>query len=278
VSRFGKGWVKSKLPGKRDFLAHSASKVSDAGLPSAWDNSSKAPAIFDQGQAGSCWAHAQSRGLVITLVSAGKPLGFVPSQDALYRAVRAMMRAQGGSRDVPLDDSGSDPVIGEQSMALFGIEPMKVPLSTDGRYSDCEVAPTLLNAEMNLAEVEKSSIHTVAGAYMITAPPGPQRVLLARKAIAAGFGLSAGFFCDMGFENWVPGDAPYGAPINSNDPQGGGHDVHGDGYEMQPNGSCVFLVANSWGPWGDAGRIRCSEAWLNDPQAGDLCVLAVKES
>jgi Papain family cysteine protease len=279
MSRFGKGWIKSKLPGKRDFLAHSASKSAAAGLPTKVDNASKGPGLFDQGQAGSCWGHAQPRGIVITLESAGTPLGFVPSMDALYRAVRALQRAQSGSRDVPLDDAGSDPIIGMQAMSLFGVQPMKVQQTSDGRYSDCEVAPALLNAEMNLAEVEKESTHLLVGEYMITAPSGAGRVLQVRQALAAGLGITAGFFCDMGFENWNAGDPPYGAPLDSNDPQGGGHDVHIDGYEMQPNGSCVFLVANSWSTsWGDAGRIRVTEAWLNDAQAGDLCVLAIKES
>ena len=82
----------------------------------------------------------------------------------------------------------------------------------------------------------------------------------------------------MGFERWTGSDPPYGAPLDPEDVEGGGHDVSIDGYEDQPDGSTVFWVASSWGAtdFGIKGRIRCSEAWLNDRQNGDLCVLAVK--
>lgn len=260
-----RGWRPSGKPARHAFAAHPGAAVDTT--PKSVDHGSIGPLIFDQGQSGSCWGHGTSRALVQACRLAGKPLPFVPSQDDLYRLARALMRAHEPAGLGKLTDSGTDPVIGNQVFSIFGVKAMRVAVTSDGRYSDCEAAT--LNDEPVLEDIAADAHHIIVGDYGITST-GRQRVLDLRKALAVG-PICLGFFCDMGFERWKRGDAPYGAPVNPNDPDGGGHWIVIDGYDTRQDGSTVFIPANSWSEsWGDHGRCLVLEDFMLDPQVSDI--------
>lgn len=262
-----RGWRPSGRPARHSFSAHFAAK--DETLPKSVDHAPTAPAIFDQGNVGSCWAHSTSRQVSSAMTILGKPLGFVPSPDDLYRIARAMMRAQFNGGRGALTDSGTDPSVGMQVLSLFGVRAMRGPTS-DGRNSDC--AEATVNDEPNLADLVQDAKHVLVGDYGITSAHA-QRVLDLKRALVHR-PVTLGFFCDTAFENWRKGDAPYGAPKNPNDPEGGGHDVAVDGYDTLSNGKTVFIIANSWGTeWGDHGRILVSEDFITDQQVSDIYVI-----
>ena len=263
-----RGWIPSSKPARHAFAAHHAALMDTT--PRSVDHQSKAPRIMDQGDIASCWGHATSRGIATALEIAGSPLGFVPSQDDLYRLARCLMRARNGAARPRLTDTGTSPHIGNQVLSLFGVRAMRGPTS-DGRYSDCDDAT--FNDEPDLGSLIADSKHILIGDYGITSW-GSQRILDMRKALAA-TSVTGGFFCDTGFERWQRGNAPYGAPRNPNDPQGGGHMITYDGYDTMQNGSTVFIIANSWSEgWGDDGRCLVDEEFVLDSQVSDLTVLA----
>jgi len=262
-----KGWLRSRTPLRRTFSAHPASLLST--IPKSVDHLSSAPAIFDQGDVGSCWAHAASRGLAASLALAGNPLGFVPSMDAIYRNARCLMRAAGEVSGT-LADWGTDPFYGMQAISQFGIKAMG---ATVGRYSDCST--TTMVREPTLGELEADAMHLMVGAHQIISS-GAARVEDICRALAGGCAVIVGVFVDTAFEDWTPSQGPIGAPADPQDPAGGGHALQIDGYDTTASGTRILTVANSWGEdWGDKGRFLAAPDWITNDGAGDIYVLSV---
>jgi hypothetical protein len=233
-------------------------------LPSAIDLAGTAPAIFDQGDTGSCWAHATARAAANALTLKALPLGYVPSPDCLYRLGRCMMRSAGETSG-PLTDTGTDPFYGMMGLSQFGVTVMGP--SVDGRNSDCST--TSIGKEPILSELEREARALLVGAWQITST-GTQRLADISAALAANLPVTIGVNADQALEDWSPDKPPLGAPDPAN--LLGGHMLCVEGITVAGD----FVVANSWGTeWGDSGRFLASPAWVLDPGVGDLYVFGV---
>lgn len=262
-----KGWLRSRTPLRRTFDFHPAAALSS--IPKSVDHAVSAPGIFDQGDVGSCWAHAASRGISTSLALSGTPLPWIPSMDAIYRNARCLMRAAGEFSGA-LSDTGTDPFYGMQALAQFGVKGMG---ATVGRYSDC--ALSAVAKEPLLGDLEAEAHDLLIGAHQIISS-GANRVEDICRALASGSAVIVGVFVDTAFEDWTPSQGPIGAPKDPNDPNGGGHALAVDGYDTRADGSRILTVANSWATdWGDAGRFTAAPAWIEADGAGDIYVLSV---
>lgn len=230
--------------------------------------------IQNQGQSGSCGGHGSSQGITVACGAAGIDLGFVPSPDGIYKAIRCEERnasTPAGQDPAPLQDTGIMPSDIPAALANWGVRKMRAP-TPDGRNSDVygpdDVGagqPTNLNTEPELADDEESRNDLVMGEYRIdeTAPDFEDQVC---AAIASGCPVGIGIFVDTGFERWGEGWAPGRAPIASvdvNDPNGGGHWLVITSYRTLADGTRVYRGPNSWDKtWGDNGHFEMTGAAL----------------
>lgn len=267
---FSKGWVPSNKPGRKNFSAHLAALASP---PLHASVEAFAPPVMDQGPDGSCVGHATACACTTAPAAAGHPLGFVCSPGNNYKLARCVTRAGGAT---PLTDDGAMPADAMIGVSRWGVEPIAAPTS-DGRYSDCE--PANVNVEPDLIELEEDAKTLLVEEHQITSN-GHQRAIDVALALQAGMPVCVGFFVDTAFENWKAGDAPYGAPVNPEDSEGGGHYTCVLAATLT-NGLYVFTVRNSWSAsWGANGNFLATEEWLTNPQVSDVYAIAatVKET
>lgn len=210
-------------------------------------------AVKDQGQSGSCEGHSCSGATETAFALAGAPLGYIPSEDLLYKGLRSIDRARSGLLTDPLVDSGGMTEDALAFMATFGLRPRRVAQTSDGRNSDVELAT--LNDEATLGDLEEAADLMVVGPYAVD-PMASDAEDQVQAALAARIPVRVDTFVDMVFEDWTPGRAPVPAP-NESDPRGGGHAIYLVGYA-----SGFYIIRNSWGDWGDSGDVRVSPAWV----------------
>lgn len=254
--RFSKGARRTaahKLARRVPLQYHPAvARVLAGTLPDSFSLKQFAPQVFDQGQTGSCTANASSAGVFISFAAQGKPLNFVPSQRELYAATRAFERATSTPVGQPLPaltDSGAELADVYSVLASYGACPMLEQQTSDGRYSDVEVAS--VNAEPLLASLEAGQQSLVVGPYGLDPSTADLSDVLA-AALVALVPIGIATFVDTAFENLAAG-AVAGAP-NQNDPDGGGHALLFSGFQKQPDGTRAFEIRNSWGTvWSSAG-------------------------
>lgn len=231
-------------------------------LPDSVDLAAFEPPVFDQGQTGSCTAHATTAGVATSFSAGGKPLGFVPSMDLLYKATRAYERALAtpvGSPLPALRDSGAELADVYTVLGRYGVKAMAEALTSDGRFSDCEVAT--VNDEPDVSALIASGQKLVVGPYGVDPSTANVSDVLA-AAIVAKIPLGTAEFVDTAFEQLQAGQVA-GAP-NQSDPNGGGHATLLTGYRPNPSGvGRQFKLRNSWGAsWCDEGYVWVSPAWL----------------
>lgn len=244
-----------KLARRVDLALHPAVRglLAAAALPDASDLTPYEPPIFDQGQTGSCTAHATSAGISAAFAAAGAPLGFVPSQRELYATTRAYERglATPPGQALPvLSDSGAELVDVYHCLAVYGVKAMAEQTTSDGRFSDVEVAH--VNDEPAFSDLEAAGQKLVVGPYGVDlTQPGASDVVAA--AIVAKIPVGIACYVDSAFMQLQAGQVA--GACNQSDPAGGGHAILFDGFRTV-NGARQFLLRNSWGiGWGDAGRI-----------------------
>lgn len=253
--------------------------ATDEALPPAADNLPPRPRT-DQGQSGSCTWGSSSIALYVACISLGVPLGFVPSQRAGYAATRAKERPASSATLAPLTDSGADL---EDVWAVtfeYGVQPMKVSVTPDGRFydiwSDDDIAgiptapPANVNAEPDLEDLELGAEELVQldVAHFAILPNDPNRSDLMAAALDASppVPIEACGFVDTTFENLQPGQV-MGAP-NQNDPNGGGHAYWFSAYRTNTAGQREWKLENSWGQeWGEHGYTRAD----GSPMPGGFC-------
>jgi hypothetical protein len=265
VMHRGKGCKRShpdKLAKRLNAAEHPAiAEKLASSLPASASLQQFEPPREDQGQTSSCTAHAASAGLTTAFAAIGKPLGFVPSPRAIYGVTRAIERSLAtpeGAEPV-LSDGGAELADVMSAIAQFGICPMAT-IPPDGRISD--VTSDNVNLEPDLVQLTDAGTRLVIGVYGVD----PRQHDVCAAAIADGKPLYVAFYADKGFENWVPSQAPYGAPIEAEPPPPGegGHCVVIDAYTSNADGSRTWEVNNSWGSLiGLDGRWRVSDAFLS---------------
>lgn len=238
------------------------------------------PAVFDQGQTGSCTGHATSAGLYAACGYAAAVLGliaalaFVPSPDGIYKLGRCVDRVPNVDGSLPpLTDDGAQPNQVMRGVSEWGVKPLKAP-TPDGRYSDA-VPPsppdsaTGVNAEPSLADIEADAQTVLVGEYGIYSS-GTQRSNEVASAIAAGAPVCAA----------VPGGSSawqnYSSGVLSATGEPLDHYIVIVAYKTLSSGKRVFKIRNSWGDWGESGDCWVDEAALDE--MGDLFAMTVRRA
>jgi C1A family cysteine protease len=237
IERFG--WVPD-LPDARDFLFSAPEEVLTK-LPKKVDLRSKMPAVYDQGQLGSCTANAIGAAFEFEHTKQGLK-DFMPSRLFIYYNERAME----GTVDT---DSGAMIRDGMKSVAKLGVctettWPYDIPKFTEKppkkAYDEAGKHQALVYRRV------LPNVHQMQG------------------CLAAGYPFVFGFSVYESFmspEVAKTGEVPL-------PPRGeqliGGHAVLAVGYD---DAIQRFIVRNSWGDgWGIKGYCTMPYSYLTDPQ------------
>lgn len=241
---------------KASFRMHAAMGAS---LPASVDlrETGLLPAIKDQGQSSGCESHSGSFATEAAFALAGDPLDFTPSEDDMYKGLRAVERARRtpfGGVLIPLTDDGGMTEDCLTYLGGFGIRPRRITQTSDGRNSDLEIAT--VNAEPSLLDLEEDAARIIVGPYAVD-PGASDADHQVQATLAARIPVRIDTFVDGPFEDWTPSQAPVGAP-DENSTRGGGHAMVIVGYAAG-----LYIVASSWGTnCGTAGYFYASPAWL----------------
>jgi C1A family cysteine protease len=236
------GWVPD-LPDHRDQL-YSAPVAALKTLPAKVDLTPQCPAVYDQGQLGSCTANAIGAAFEFELLKQRLP-DFMPSREFIYYNERAM-------EGTVASDSGAQIRDGIKTVAKQGVCPEPMWPYVIAKF---KTKPT----KACYAEASK---HTLA-LYQRLVPTLNQL----RGCLASGYPFVFGITVYDSFESPAvakSGNVPMPAPREATI---GGHAVMGVGYEDSKQ---VFIVRNSWGTgWGRKGYFTIPYAYLTDSQLAD---------
>src|SRR5262249_23460882 len=199
-------------------------------LPRTVSLRSKMPAVYDQGQLGSCTANSSGAILEFNERKQAEPNAATPSRLFIYYNERAM---EGTIKQ----DSGAEIRDGIKSVAQLGAPP-----ETDWRY--------VINkfATKPPAKAYRDALKHQAIRYARV----PQTEMWLQNVLAAGYPFSFGFTVYESFETDVGSDGIVPMP-EPDERTLGGHAVVAIGYKPI-KGQLYFECRNSWGPdWGDDG-------------------------
>jgi aminopeptidase C len=197
---------------------------------------------MDQGATGECVLHAAA-------AACAPALGFVFSQQTAYRLALELDRAAAGMLDLPLRDEGCQPSSAVHALQTYGCVPRATSPDFDVRNSDSD--PATIAVETDLATLLATRHELLLGQFEVYSAHDMMTALavLGKPIIVS--------YCSIGLDNWTPADGAVGAPKGVPD-----HCSVCYGYLMQPDGSILWLVQNSWGTaWGDHGCFTATNAW-----------------
>ena len=241
IKRFG--WVPD-LPDARDHL-YSAPISRIGPLPAKVDLRKKCPAIYDQGQLGSCTANAIGAAIQFDRMMQKLKPDFVPSRLFIYYNERVI------EGSVPYDN-GAQIRDGIKSVATVGACDEALWPYVISKFATKPPAPAYAKA----AETKAASYCRVA------------RTLNQMKGcLASGYPFVFGFTVYEGFES----DAVAKTGVLDMPAAGeaviGGHAVLAVGYDEAKQ---RFIVRNSWGTkWGQDGYFTMPFAYLMDNNLSD---------
>jgi len=237
------GWIPD-LPDHRDLVLPRASHALTAALPTHKDLSPYGPAIWDQGDLGSCTANAIARALQFDQIKQGEK-SFLPSRLFIYyneRVVEGTVRS----------DAGAQIRDGIKSVAKLGACPEWMWPYDVAKFA---VKPS--------ARCYASAPQGAAIRYQTVAQDvGQMRAVLAgNNVIVVGFTVYESFESDrVASTGIVAMPAPHEAVV-------GGHAVTVVGYD---DATRRFKCANSWGTsWGQQGYFTIPYEYLTDPNLAD---------
>ena len=233
------GWLPD-LPDARDYL-FSAPEAVLATLPSKVDLRRQMPAVYDQGQLGSCTANAIAAAFEYDQTQQ-KLTDFMPSRLFIYYNERAV-------EGTVASDSGAMIRDGIKSVAKLGVCDEQVWPYDVSQFTDKPSRGAYSDAKKHQATVYRSVLASL-------------RQL--QGCLASGYPFVFGFSVYESFmEQQVAdsGEVPMPAP---GEKLVGGHAVVGVGYDDSVQ---RFIVRNSWGPkWGTKGYCTMPYGYLTDPQ------------
>jgi C1A family cysteine protease len=237
------GWIPD-LPDRRD-LTFAAAPATLEALPPRVDRRTDCPAVYDQGELGSCTAQAIAAALQVDQVKQAQSDAFTPSRLFIYYNERAIE----GTID---EDSGAMLRDGIKSVAKLG-----APHETLWPY----LIPKF-RARPSAAAFRDGERHQALRYQRV-----PRVLAQLKGCLAGGFPFLFGFSVYESFESRdvartgaVPLPRPSEALL-------GGHAVLAVGYD---DASQRFIVRNSWGPrWGRGGYCTMPYAYLLDGGLSD---------
>jgi C1A family cysteine protease len=229
------GWIPD-LPDQRDHL-YSAPLRQLASLPVCVDLTSLCPAVYDQGQLGSCTANAIGAAVEFDRMKQGLP-DFVPSRLFIYWNERNME----GTVD---SDSGAQIRDGIKSVAKDGVCPETDWPYDIGSFTEKPSEQAYCDAKLDRA---------------VSYQRLTQNLTQMKGCLASGFPFVFGFTVYESFESdqvATSGHAPMPAPGEQSI---GGHAVTAVGYD---DTNQWLTVRNSWGDgWGMHGYFTLPYAYV----------------
>lgn len=222
------------------------------------------PRIKDQGSTLSCVGQAIGTAIDARLRRLGRWDVPESSSQAIYTFARALERnplLDFESKPPPLVDFGSHP-----RLAMKGMKDWGVP--TESRWP---FNPSRIDEELPWDVMQESSTHCVQAWWRIDSM-GKERVEDVCQALMMGYPVVFGTVVDQAFmdftgKGWVP--VPDASRLV------GGHMMCFVGYKSEDS-QRVLKGVNSWGSeWGDDGFYWAGEAFVQDPNLGDIYVLQV---
>jgi C1A family cysteine protease len=244
----GYGWS----PSVPDFRDHPFSVPRLASIPSSVDLRPGCPPVWDQGQLGSCTAHAAAAAFAFDLKKQGLPV-ITPSRLFIYFNERTL------DGDVS-SDAGSYLRTAAKALNKFGVCDEKAWPYVESKFAK---RPTPASRTFTPA---KKNIAVTYAALDSTNLAGLKATLASGLPFMIGFSVYESFESDAVAKTGI-------VPIPARtEQQLGGHAVLVVGYD---DAKQRFIVRNSWGVgWGIAGYFEIPYSYLTDPKlASDFWVV-----
>lgn len=248
ITRHGLGWVPD-LPDNRDHL-YSAPMARIGPLPAKVDLRKHCPAVYNQGQIGSCTANAIAAAVQFDRKKQ-KLAGFIPSRLFIYYNERST------ERSVPLDN-GAQIRDGIKSVGKQGVCP-----ETEWTYDDTPADPTTNVWPTGAKPARKPSkgCYTDAKKYRAVSYQRVNRTVSQMKGcLADGYPFVFGFTV---YDNFESAEVARTGLLDMPAPKEGvigGHAVLAVGYDDKTQ---RFTVRNSWGTrWGKRGYFTMPYSYL----------------
>jgi C1A family cysteine protease len=264
------GW-KPDLPDFRD-LPYSAPPPPPEGLPPSVDMRPHCPAVYNQGQLGSCTANAIGAAFEFDQIKEKVPHIWRPSRLFIYYNEREME----GSVS---QDSGAQIRDGIKSVNAQGA------CSEDlWTYSDDTTSASPKFSEKPSPNCYANAVKHLATSYQAVA----QAISAIKGCLASGFPVVFGFTVYDSFESQQVASTGVLPMPASSESVVGGHAVLCVGYDdsatvANPDGTTstgMVLVRNSWGTsWGQAGYFQMAYDYIVNPNlASDLWTIRFVQS
>jgi C1A family cysteine protease len=247
IARYG--WIPD-LPDERDHLYAAPPAILSA-LPPYADLRANCPAVYDQGQLGSCTANAIGGAIEFDRIKQSLP-DYVPSRLFIYYNERAIE----GTVDI---DSGAMIRDGIKSVASQGACPEPEWPYDIAKLTDKPSPEAYRDAATDRAVSYQSLVSDLSQM---------------RGCLASGYPFIFGFTVYESFESAAVAQTGHAPMPGPNERAVGGHAVMAIGYD---DASQTFLVRNSWGEaWGIAGYFTMPYTYLIQPGlASDLWTIRI---
>lgn len=237
------GWVRKPAKVKRFFFMPA---FTDTQLPSSVDLEPQCPAVYDQGQLGSCTANAAG-GLAHFLMLKNQLGDFIPSRLALYWWNRLQEHTVN-------DDSGASLHEAINTLVHFG-----VPHESLWPYTDQGDQFTVKPAKVVWSD---GWWHMIAQELAVT-----QDLTHIKSCLAQGYPVIFGFTVYESFESDAVANTGIMPMPQANEKVLGGHAVMAVGYDDATN---YIKVRNSWSSsWGKNGYFFMPYQFITDPNQCD---------
>lgn len=236
------GWVPD-LPDARDHLYRAPKAVGP--LPKSVDLRPGCPAVYDQGELGSCTANAIAGAIEFDQRKQKLPQPFTPSRLYIYYNERAL-------EGTIATDSGAMLRDGIKTVSAQGACPEAMWLYVEDKFADRPPALCYKVGGLHPA-VQYSRI--------------PQSLGQMKSCLAVGYPFVFGFTVYESFETDAVASSGIAPMPEPSETALGGHAVIAVGYD---DASSRFLIRNSWAAdWGMGGYFTLPYEYLTDNNLSD---------